>query len=56
MTEDRYTHLMPGDLEQARDALAAYLRTSRNGSESDMPDTHTDARDQAPMESDITTP
>jgi integrase len=56
MTEDRYTHLMPGDLEQAKEALAAYLRASRNGSENDTPDTHTDTRDdESPMESDITT-
>jgi hypothetical protein len=33
MTEDRYTHLMPGDLDAAKLALAAYLRASRNGSE-----------------------
>jgi hypothetical protein len=39
MTEDRYTHLMPGDLEQTKDALATYLRTSRNGSENETPDT-----------------
>jgi integrase len=56
MTEDRYTHLMPGDLEAAKDALAAYLRTSRNGSGNDTPDTHTDTRDaKSPMESGIPT-
>jgi integrase len=54
MTEDRYTHLMPGDLEAAKDALAAYLRTCRNGSENDTPDTRTDTRDdQSPAESGI---
>jgi hypothetical protein len=55
MTEDRYTHVMPGDLEAAKDALATYLRTSRNGSENDTPDTRTDTRDpQSSMEPDIT--
>jgi integrase len=55
ITEDRYTHLMPGDLDDAKNALAAYLGASRNGSENDTPDTHTDTRDaKSPMESDIT--
>ena len=48
MTEDHYTHLVPGDLEEAKTALPAYLRMSGNGSESDTPDTFSDTRGANP--------
>jgi uncharacterized protein YceH (UPF0502 family) len=44
MTEDRYTHLLAGDLDQAKTALAAYLRAFGSGSENDTPDTRLDTR------------
>ena len=53
--EEVYTSLMPGDLDAAKQALAAYLQASRNGSESDTPDTRTDTRNaKSSTESDIT--
>ena len=48
MTEDHYAHLVHGDLEEAKTALAAYLRMSGNGSESDTPDTFSDTRGAKP--------
>ena len=39
MTEDRYTHLMPGDVAAAKRALASYLAASENDIGNDTPDT-----------------
>ncbi len=39
MTEDRYTHLLPGDVARAKEALAAYLAPQRKSGENDTPDT-----------------
>ena len=44
MTEDRYTHLMPGDVEAAKTALARYLRGAENDNSNDIPDTRSDTR------------
>jgi integrase len=44
MTEDRYTHLLPGDVEAAKTALARYLRGDGNDNSNDIPDTRSDTR------------
>lgn len=44
MTEDRYTHLMPGDVEAAKKALARYLAGGENDNSNDIPDTRSDTR------------
>jgi len=44
MTEDRYTHLMPGDVAAAKRALASYLAASENDIGNDTPDPRPDTR------------
>jgi integrase len=44
MTEDRYTHLMPGDVEAAKTPLARYLGGNESDNLNDIPDTHSDTR------------
>jgi site-specific recombinase XerD len=44
MTEDRYTHRMPGDVDAAKRALADYLARDESDSSNDIPDTRSDTR------------